>query len=836
MSKKTYKRQRDLKTKLMAAISMLLVSSLMLVTSTYAWFTLSTAPEVTGITTAVGANGNLEMALLPETGDTEDITSMVGDSMYDGVKDVKGSNITWGNLVDLSDNTIYGLEEITLFPSSLNVDGGKIGAALLKTPEYGADGRVSRLDENTTTGVFDKTSSSFTPDALGTTTYGVRAIGTASGMTDRQLDYRNASSAANTARTQAASIAAGALNSNGSALANIAIQYGMKGSTAEFGKEDLVALRGIIDALQNEDGVFDTIERSYMQYILAYGASEVTGDADTAWQGVKSLVNNEGATLATVVEGLADFSVTLDSTVQGYIDDYNDMVSSVTAADTELKKLEAEVATDPNAKFSWEEIKIAMTPLVDPTAMEINGFKASEVKEKLGDLVSSVTAQGGLKVIMKSGAGVFADIADHTEDYFASVNIEKVDYNGIVLNNMAARMETDSDEAPNYFLVKLGEEVRTAGAPADGGQGARPITDMYGYVIDLAFRTNAADSTLLLQSEAVDRIYSDNSNEDTMGHGATMTFKATTTDFSNDQVKDLMDAIRIVFFETASQDVIANAKLDVANATFGTEGWTAEIRLYEVTEGTAATYEQEDYVEGSNKIYYTRTGTTKENYTVSENPAGAGVQLYTKEGETYTEATYAADSDLTYYIKNTVTEYEYTKADNPAEAEEGTLYVEKAATAGQEVLKQDNKIMPLTQNDPHKLSVLVYLDGNKVTNGSVAATASTSMTGSMNLQFASSATLIPMEYADLHQPTVATELKSISVEGETGASGKGSFDTSGNVTINLTGISDTNTVTKVTVDGTEVENPAYADGKLTFKFASIKADSTVIITAGSATP
>ncbi|MBQ8230766.1 MAG: hypothetical protein IJZ34_02365, partial [Lachnospiraceae bacterium] len=62
MNKKTLKRQQDLKTKLMAAISMLLVSSLMMVTSTYAWFTLSTAPEVTGITTAVGANGNLEMA------------------------------------------------------------------------------------------------------------------------------------------------------------------------------------------------------------------------------------------------------------------------------------------------------------------------------------------------------------------------------------------------------------------------------------------------------------------------------------------------------------------------------------------------------------------------------------------------------------------------------------------------------------------------------------------------------------------------------------------------------------------------------------------------------
>ena len=53
MNKKMSKRQKDLKSKLMAAICMLLVSSIMMVSTTYAWFTLSTAPEVTGINTAV---------------------------------------------------------------------------------------------------------------------------------------------------------------------------------------------------------------------------------------------------------------------------------------------------------------------------------------------------------------------------------------------------------------------------------------------------------------------------------------------------------------------------------------------------------------------------------------------------------------------------------------------------------------------------------------------------------------------------------------------------------------------------------------------------------------
>ena len=53
---------KSIRKKLLAAIAMLLVAVIMTVSSTYAWFTLSTAPEVKGITTTVGANGNLEIA------------------------------------------------------------------------------------------------------------------------------------------------------------------------------------------------------------------------------------------------------------------------------------------------------------------------------------------------------------------------------------------------------------------------------------------------------------------------------------------------------------------------------------------------------------------------------------------------------------------------------------------------------------------------------------------------------------------------------------------------------------------------------------------------------
>ena len=51
----------------------------------------------------------------------------------------------------------------------------------------------------------------------------------------------------------------------------------------------------------------------------------------------------------------------------------------------------------------------------------------------------------------------------------------------------------------------------------------------------------------------------------------------------------------------------------------------------------------------------------------------------------------------------------------------------------------------LVQNVAKKVSVLVYLDGHLVQNDDVA-NGETSMTGTMNLQFSTDATLDPMQY------------------------------------------------------------------------------------------
>lgn len=135
--------KKGIKAKLMAATSLLLVSAILLSLTTYAWFILSTAPEVTEMQTTAGANGSLEIAL--QTGESANgILDRVGSSS--AVGSLKEANSTWGNVVDLSGPT-YGLQGLSLLPARLNMNanGTVSKSSPLIMPLFGQDGRISEL-------------------------------------------------------------------------------------------------------------------------------------------------------------------------------------------------------------------------------------------------------------------------------------------------------------------------------------------------------------------------------------------------------------------------------------------------------------------------------------------------------------------------------------------------------------------------------------------------------------------------------------------------------------------------------------------------------------------
>lgn len=156
-----------LKERLAAVALLLVVSTVMMISATFAWITLSRAPEVTGINTTISGNGNLEIALSDKDGLAPDEFD-VDESLTKGVN-VTLSNLEWGNLINLSDPS-YGIDNLALRPAQLNT------ANLLGSPLWGAvyaeDGRITTLDSNYAYTMFDETKKEF----LVSSDYGVRAI------------------------------------------------------------------------------------------------------------------------------------------------------------------------------------------------------------------------------------------------------------------------------------------------------------------------------------------------------------------------------------------------------------------------------------------------------------------------------------------------------------------------------------------------------------------------------------------------------------------------------------------------------------------------------------
>ena len=613
--------------KLTAAIAMLLIAALMVVTATYAWFTLSTSPEVTGITTTVGANGNLEIALGSKDnwGDPTLITSAVGDSNLAIIQ----KNLTWGNIVDLS-AADYHLNDIILNPARLNIAGGKIGASPLLTPTYGNDGRVAELMANTVSGIF--ADGSFKDGGNG-----VRVLGTASGMTDQQLAYRNAKSNIANAASSANAKAAASLNESGSKLADIIVQHATADGDADTNTYNIEFIDSMIAKLTEANTQYETVVR---QYFIAAAASQLADK--TAYDAAVSAINAAAITdlIATGVEGI---TLPAGTAVKSIADIYTANAAAIAEATTKLGTVADKTAA------SWTDTKAVLDPLVNTANVTVNDIPASEVKNRIDDLASAVMGEG-LKVEMPSGSGVYSNFADVGGNYSSSITISELKYGSVKLTNINATMTT---KCTNNYAANIVYPAAPAGATGAGTK----ITDSYGYALDFWFRTNASGSDLLLQEEGQQRVYHDSTNAATMGGGSYMEFESTNANFTTENVEKLMQAIRIVFADKEGAP-LAYAKLG-ASAVTGSK-------------------------------------------------VKAPIELWAAEVAADGKITYTGDAKL-----------------------------------------DSQKITALTANTPTAISVYVYLDGDVVDNGAVA-NAATSMTGSMNLQFASSATLAPMKNTPLY--------------------------------------------------------------------------------------
>lgn len=686
MTKTATKRKVDMpagiRTKLTAATVMLLIAAILMVSTTYAWFTLSTAPEVTGITTNVGANGNLEMLLLNKDSfqSTEDdlgVVSAVGDS--NAVKALTEANLKWGNLVDLSDAS-YGLDNIVLMPSRLNLaDASTLDSAVLLAPSYGTDGRV--IDVNTATYSGAREGNSWVYKSFADYA-GVRALGTSSGVTQRLSAYRTAKSAVTTNISAAKSAAQQSLTSNGQSLANIVMRHAMANADEAYTLDEIRSLQNMINALQTAN---DKAGAAIVQAVLANSLSAAQSTELTDAQ-VTALADACAAATPSTVGAIEN--VVLPTGFDAAKAQWEANNQTIGQAKSDVDALVAQ----NKASYSYAEIEGVVDQLINKNHTTVAGVK-NPGRDDLQTIIDNVTAaQMTVVMEMEDGAGIYADIAKLVGDFTASGFKVSVTKDSVTIKADVV-IKTVGHDSPLISAITVGE----APAATVGGAGTTTIlTDTYGYALDFGFRTNAAASNLLLQTDAAQRVYFDSEAENTQGGGSYMQFTTTNAKtFSVTEVRALMSALRVAFVapqgtdDATQYDILGIAKLDITSVTDQQSGITT------YTGGTIIDKDGKALADGATD---TTTG-------------AAG-------------------------IKAKLALYDYTLNDD------GTLTI--GAAKGNGVLKA------LTQNHAEKVTAIVYLDGDIVDN-TMVANAAESMSGKLNLQFASSATLKPMENTNMRE-------------------------------------------------------------------------------------
>ncbi len=524
---------KGLKSKLTAALCMLLVGVTLVVSATYAWVVLSTAPEVKGIDTNIGANGALEIWL----------------------NEGQGDNYFGSNLVDFSQGD-YGFDAITLLPAQLDkTSDGKLEGNFLRVPYYQANG-VHSDSFNKKMGAGTWQSKEFKAND-GT---GVRGVGLTSEMNARQMAYNSAKNAVTDNMTAAQKRAKSSLA--GEALTGILVK-GLLGSsytTAELDKLGL--LIGDLEAATKN------IEDAYEQTILAIAASALL-DSNFLYDAIKADFASDSLTIAQIA---ADRAITVGEQtlpIPSEGDVLFDGMAALEATKAQIADAKAALAalraTGAEA-YTEDEVKEIVTLLMNKDYVKLNGQPITK------EIVEELMDGGSIVVTLEAGSGAYADIAAQCGEYSANVKVA----------GYAATMVAKS--GGTVYATLIATALNNAGEPisADGELSDVPMEDFYGLIVDLGFITNAKNSHLLLQTEGVDRIDEENSTAATRGEGSYMSYWSEELD--EEKIKNLMGFICIVFFDTETRTVLGEAKLAVDEGRAvvnedGKTGWQAYMYL-----------------------------------------------------------------------------------------------------------------------------------------------------------------------------------------------------------------------------------------------------------------
>ena len=679
--------------KLMGAIAMLLVASIMMSATSYAWFVLSTAPEVTDLTTTAGANGALEIALQSNKADgtgRADILSGVGQSVAS--KEAQTANACWGNVVDLSEG--YGLEHITLYPARLNLNGEVVNTtSMLSIPTFGTDGRVTSLKNAEKTyfkdGKFEQ----------GQSHWGVNVMGATSdqaGVEETITLTYNRDFVLNEARTKVAECQANLREQMTNAIEKNSL--GIMGYLIflsgydQLPDSDLCAL--VSGYAQSMLDVIDGTKTALQWALMANAAADQNIKSDneeemkalgalyaecltlplTAEEGQKSVASwaeTYGySALKQAAEDIAAARVRVSeakrqadngnspAAILALIDENNIVMHGSYLDNSNVQKYDKALAYNFGMTEESEDGKPLRYEDSVYMLMKAQGTSNlfSVMASVIGDYAGDMTVWERAEKVQTSTGGYKYEITwvDQKPELSETVEADKYVYT-IKGTSKTTWSEWDT-QANTGTLGAISDQINGITAPGTiQVELTRSDLSAYGYSVDLALQCSK-NTNLQLQQKAVARVDGDTSGQ-TMGSGSTMVFDLA-GDLSEEQVRKLMQGIYVVLMNTDSGEIYKIAAVDPDQLTV-------------------------DQLQYPNRA----TGT------------------------------------LTLYepvIQN------------------GVLSLGDKA----------NSIAAMTADTQLNLTALVFLNGDQVDASMFSGTQALSLTGTLNLQFASSETLTAMEYTD----------------------------------------------------------------------------------------
>lgn len=757
-----------LREKVTAVAFLLALSVIMLTSASYAWLTISRAPEVTAVSTNIAANGSLEIALATGDGKNAPGDSKVGDSSAAEGQSIVNANKTWGNLINLNDPS-YGLDNLTLRPAQLNT------ASLLDSPLYGAeydkDGRITQLasDFGYTTWVLPEEDK---PGYFGVSDkYGVRAISSTKveAVGAEAAYYRMVSEAKNA--NLAAANAYVALGNSDRYMPSLATMMGLY-MTARMNPDE--------PSLNNPDCAVADIQNLRDMYAAFLNCFDAEAEAMAKLANLCLFLKNGERNYtpytaemiyATTTEKLQSEGIQI-SNLDQFIKDRNTIAS-------DLEKLKTIAESGTSLKWQDSGLNAIVNNLVNVGACTIGADNTP---------ISSIGASNAMGYLSGTQEaritnGILYRFEERTGGYISVKNLgisAKVKRMGITVPaTVKANVQTTAPRDYNLFSNDLEYAKSLNDGDYKGGEAV--AEDTYGLAVDLWVRTNSVGSYLTLEGNVLTESSEvQATGKDPSGKPVDLyTVKITATDEDGNSFSYSLDLYQEGgkwynidnHMEVTEEELNGETPRALMETVVTVVGYEGDNRVWSDVE----TWEDNPYglsldstTQGSGSCYVYYADTPEDQARSLKLLEAFKVAFVDGEGKLLasaimdTEHFYAANGRVTVPLIS-----DPSDSINLGEDYQGNITY--AITA-------------LEQNVATRITAIVYLDGTKLTNSEVLSAAD--IEGQLNIQFGSSESLKPIGNEELE----GKELKvSASVD-------KTSFDydtatepMTTNVTVNIVG-------------------------------------------------